>query len=209
MSDEYVVEITEPLNPIKCANLMHPYLKKGEPVTPEFCRQLLRSSNHRKIMRDMLTLIDARLEKNPDDYWVYREILYGIFCGRRQIDEIINKTAEITVKYINLEKADKTDRALIADLAKENLSAENMLRVKRLAEKIYQKIPIDIDKVAADMVEQIIENKWGNYIPSLNFSDFWTYFFSMAPFQQTADKHWPIFGVFFGCIFKFLTDQFK
>lgn len=28
MSDEYVVEITEPLNPIKCANLMHPYLKK-------------------------------------------------------------------------------------------------------------------------------------------------------------------------------------
>ena len=158
MSDEYVVEITEPLNPIKCANLMHPYLKKGEPVTPEFCRQLLRSSNHRKIMRDMLTLIDARLEKNPDDYWVYREI----FCGRRQIDEIINKTAEITVKYINLEKADKTDRALIADLAKENLSAENMLRVKRLAEKIYQKIPIDIDKVAADMVEQIIENKWGN-----------------------------------------------
>ena len=24
MSDEYVVEITEPLNPIKCANLMHP-----------------------------------------------------------------------------------------------------------------------------------------------------------------------------------------
>ena len=143
MSDEYVVEITEPLNPIKCANLMHPYLKKGEPVTPEFCRQLLRSSNHRKIMRDMLTLIDARLEKNPDDYWVYREILYGIFCGRRQIDEIINKTAEITVKYINLEKADKTDRALIADLAKENLSAENMLRVKRLAEKIYQKIPVD------------------------------------------------------------------
>lgn len=63
MSDEYVVEITEPLNPIKCANLMHPYLKKGEPVTPEFCRQLLRSSNHRKIMRDMLALIDARLEK--------------------------------------------------------------------------------------------------------------------------------------------------
>lgn len=113
-------------------------------------------------MRDMLTLIDARLEKNPDDYWVYREILYGVFCGRRQIDEIINKTAEITVKYINLEKADKTDRALIADLAKENLSAENMLRVKRLAEKIYQKIPVDIDKVAADMVEQIIENKWGN-----------------------------------------------
>lgn len=162
MSDEYVVEITEPLNPIKCANLMHPYLKKGEPVTPEFCRQLLRSSNHRKIMRDMLTLIDARLEKNPDDYWVYREILYGVFCGRRQIDEIINKTAEITVKYINLEKADKTDRALIADLAKENLSAENMLRVKRLAEKIYQKIPVDIDKVAADMVKQIIENKWGN-----------------------------------------------
>lgn len=113
-------------------------------------------------MRDMLALIDARLEKNPDDYWVYREILYGVFCGRRQIDEIINKTAEITVKYINLEKADKTDRALIADLAKENLSAENMLRVKRLAEKIYQKIPVDIDKVAADMVEQIIENKWGN-----------------------------------------------
>ena len=162
MSDEYVVEITEPLNPIKCANLMHPYLKKGEPVTPGFCRQLLRSSNHRKIMRDMLTLIDSRLEKNPDDYWVYREILYGVFCGRRQIDEIINKTAEITVKYINLEKADKTDRALIADLAKENLSAENMLRVKRLAEKIYQKIPVDIDKVAEDMVEQIIENKWGN-----------------------------------------------
>lgn len=28
MSDEYVVEITEPLNPIKCANLMYPYLKK-------------------------------------------------------------------------------------------------------------------------------------------------------------------------------------
>lgn len=90
-------------------------------------------------MRDMLTLIDARLEKNPDDYWVYREILYGVFCGRRQIDEIINKTVEITVKYINLEKADKTDRALIADLAKENLSAENMLQVKRLAEKFIRR----------------------------------------------------------------------
>ena len=66
------------------------------------------------------------------------------------------------MKYINLVKADKTDWALNAELAIEDLTAENMLRDKRLAEKIYQKIPIDIDKVAADMGEQIIENKWGN-----------------------------------------------
>ena len=30
MSDEYVVEITEPLNPIKCANLMHPVKQSSE-----------------------------------------------------------------------------------------------------------------------------------------------------------------------------------
>lgn len=158
MKDKYVIEITEPKNPIRCANMMHPYLRLNEPLTPEFCFQLLRSSDHRKIMRDMLTLIDAHLEKNPDDYPAYREILYGVFCGRRQIDEIVNKTAEITARYVNLEKADKVDRAMMADLAKENLSAENMSVIKPLAEKIYKKVPVDIDDVASDMVKRIIKN---------------------------------------------------
>lgn len=159
MKDKYKIEITAPKSPIACANLMYSYRRKEKELTPEFCLTLLHACNNRKIMRDMLTLIAEHLEQHPEEYKSYRPILYGVICGREQPEEIINKTSEIALANINLDKADKEDRDFAADLNKIKKEDGLHKKISTLSAKLLKKIPIDVKDIAEDMAQKILEGK--------------------------------------------------
>ncbi len=159
MNNKYVVEITNPQGAITCDNLMHPYRMKKEPLTPEFCISLLQMSNNRKNIRDMLKLVSEHLTEKPESYPEYRKVLYGVISNREQPEEILERVAEISQAFTNMEKVDKLDRAFINDLSKTGLSNATKEKTEKLAGKILKKVPVDVDDLAENMVRDMLEEK--------------------------------------------------
>ncbi len=78
-TQDYVVEITAPWNPLKCFKAVEEQSHKG--FTPEFGEEMLTHTNNPKIM-SMLAEHADKAVSNGVDFAVYERMVFGMVAGR-------------------------------------------------------------------------------------------------------------------------------
>ncbi len=80
------VDITDEKSPLACINLIAPVKNGQTPLTPEFCRQILTHSNHPRVIKELLSCIEAAPDKTP-----YAETLLSMADHREQPAPIMER----------------------------------------------------------------------------------------------------------------------
>ncbi len=91
MSQRNFINITAYKTPLACANILHPYKVGKERISPEFCKELLKATNHHRIINDLTNLILEQVNQVPESYGIYESVLCGILEGREQPEYISQK----------------------------------------------------------------------------------------------------------------------
>ncbi len=110
---KHFINITNPQSPIQCANLLFAIKKCQQPLTPDFCQEILAASNNPRIIKDLCFLISQHLAEAPQEYPNYQNIIFSFVAHRQQPPQAIKCLTDIVSTYGT--KVDKTQfKQLIA-----------------------------------------------------------------------------------------------
>lgn len=88
-----IVDITEPKSPLAIENMLRPYKRGEKEFTPRAAMEVLRSSNYKRSIRDMLDLI---LKESEEKQKGFKEVVLGTAERREQPEEIALKLKELS-----------------------------------------------------------------------------------------------------------------
>lgn len=74
---DYEITIKEEKSPLFCYNRLHEYKRGAKEINPEFCRNILSATSNPKVTRELLDLIQQKIEKDDKEYLQYRSLLIG------------------------------------------------------------------------------------------------------------------------------------
>ncbi len=98
------LSITNPQNPLQCGIRLQEHRKTGEPLTPDFCRNILISTANQGIASKLLDLIGAHLEENPgeiDRFLPYMETMVERITATPKVVEKAAQIANAHFPYDN------------------------------------------------------------------------------------------------------------
>lgn len=160
-----LIAVDNAKSPLQCA-IMLQAVQKGEiALSPDLCRQILHSSNHDGIISRLIAAIDQSLQQHPENFVRYRNILRGIYQGRKVAAPNMEHLVQCINRHFPQTGYNKEDYDFYMEMAGDSNHTLNSMQItQQFTQQIIANMPADIqEKVNQEMKQKRQEiEQWQN-----------------------------------------------
>lgn len=102
MNNPYFIDIKIPKSPFKCYQMVQAMEQMPDKMTPEYCREILRSTNYPSVIEKMVLQVIG-VATSRDVYVQYRDVLLGVVAQRETDDDTVNLIKAMTARNDDME----------------------------------------------------------------------------------------------------------
>ena len=113
---DYEITIKDEKSPLSCYNRLYEYKSGAKEINPDFCKNILSATNNPKVTRELLYLIQQKIEKDDKEYLQYRSLLIGSALNCINQKSVLEKIRILIEKVRENNKQQETEDYLLASI---------------------------------------------------------------------------------------------
>lgn len=150
-----LIAVDDAKTPLQCAVMLQAVQKGEIALSPDICRQILHGSSHNGVISRLIVAIDQSLQQHPENFAQYRDILRGIYQGRKVTAPNMEHLVQCINRHFPQTGYNKEDYDFYIEMAgNSNHTVNSVQDTKQFTQLIRDNMPADIQEKVTQEIEQ-------------------------------------------------------